>query len=65
MVIFRFWGRALLTLVENIYILSYRLGDCYDDEYRCLKWAKSGECNKNPDYMLQKCRQSCDVCQGK
>lgn len=43
----------------------FSLGDCYDDEYRCLKWAKSGECNNNPDYMLKKCRLSCDVCQGK
>ncbi|XP_078365033.1 transmembrane prolyl 4-hydroxylase-like [Oculina patagonica] len=36
--------------------------DCYDDDYRCMKWAKSGECKKNPGYMLEKCRQSCDVC---
>ncbi|KAJ7360407.1 prolyl 4-hydroxylase [Desmophyllum pertusum] len=35
---------------------------CYDDDYRCVKWAKIGECAKNPGYMLEKCRQSCEVC---
>ncbi|KAM7450278.1 prolyl 4-hydroxylase [Porites harrisoni] len=35
---------------------------CYDDDYRCVKWAKNGECQKNPGYMLENCRQSCEVC---
>jgi len=39
--------------------------NCYDDDYRCIKWAKNGECEKNPDYMLKNCRQSCEVCKDK
>ncbi|XP_068679566.1 transmembrane prolyl 4-hydroxylase-like [Montipora foliosa] len=37
--------------------------NCTDNDYRCVKWAKRGECKKNPTYMLKNCRQSCEVCQ--
>ncbi|XP_022780996.1 uncharacterized protein LOC111322197 [Stylophora pistillata] len=36
---------------------------CYDDDYRCVRWAKYGECEKNPGYMLKNCQQSCEVCE--
>ena len=45
-------------------LLFPSLDSCYDDDYRCVKWAKNGECQKNPGYMLENCRQSCEVCKG-
>ncbi|XP_077989428.1 uncharacterized protein LOC144443759 [Glandiceps talaboti] len=35
--------------------------DCTDENSRCKEWADRGECSKNPAYMLQYCKQSCDV----
>merc|ERR1719427_1445714 len=35
---------------------------CVDDNKHCPDWSKSGECEKNPDYMLVNCRKSCKVC---
>ena len=29
--------------------------DCEDKEPRCGEWAKIGECDDNPDYMLSEC----------
>jgi len=43
-------------------------GDCVDEDENCPMWAKSGECEKNPLYMVGsndssgKCRKSCKVC---
>ncbi|XP_033760032.1 zinc metalloproteinase nas-15-like [Pecten maximus] len=28
----------------------------------CLKWASSGECSRNPDWMVPNCRKSCNRC---
>jgi len=30
-----------------------------DDNPNCLGWAKQGECQKNPDYMLKFCKRHC------
>lgn len=35
---------------------------CQDDNENCKDWSRSGECEKNPRYMLQQCRRSCNVC---
>jgi hypothetical protein len=32
---------------------------CKDDEAVCSAWAKAGECKKNANFMLQKCKRSC------
>ncbi|KAF5457198.1 hypothetical protein F2P56_021316 [Juglans regia] len=43
-------------------------GDCVDEDENCPMWAKSGECEKNPLYMVGSehsngnCRKSCKVC---
>ncbi|XP_060074104.1 zinc metalloproteinase nas-15-like isoform X2 [Ylistrum balloti] len=29
----------------------------------CLKWASSGECSRNPDWMVPNCRKSCSRCE--
>ena len=36
--------------------------DCKDKHESCDFWASKGECENNPNYMLVKCRVSCDVC---
>merc|ERR1719210_1428080 len=35
---------------------------CSDDNQMCNDWAANGECQNNPGYMLEFCRQSCGVC---
>ena len=34
----------------------------HDDERKCLEWMKSGECAKNKNFMLAKCRKACQKC---
>lgn len=36
---------------------------CSDDNELCGKWAETGECKKNPTYMLENCQRSCNVCE--
>merc|ERR1719480_652418 len=37
-------------------------GPCSDDNQFCRDWAASGQCETNPGYMLEACRESCGVC---
>ncbi|XP_054797205.1 probable prolyl 4-hydroxylase 6 isoform X2 [Prosopis cineraria] len=43
-------------------------GECVDENVNCSKWAKVGECEKNPLYMVGNeqvkgyCMKSCNVC---
>ncbi|XP_004302371.1 PREDICTED: probable prolyl 4-hydroxylase 7 [Fragaria vesca subsp. vesca] len=43
-------------------------GECTDENVNCATWAKAGECEKNPTYMVGSadlpgfCRKSCKVC---
>lgn len=45
-----------------------RNGDCVDENENCTMWAKAGECNQNPIYMIGSgtsdgyCRKSCNAC---
>jgi len=36
--------------------------NCNNDHSNCDYWAGRGECNKNPNYMHNKCRKSCRKC---
>jgi hypothetical protein len=38
------------------------LNDCRDEDEQCSSWAESGECCKNPGYMLDNCAKSCGQC---
>ena len=38
-------------------------GGCRDDHTSCGQWATSGECQRNPRYMLKSCRLSCKTCE--
>ena len=35
---------------------------CQDEKNNCDTWAKQGECESNPNYMLSNCRKSCGNC---
>ena len=37
---------------------------CKDKNKHCKSWASTGECGKNPKYMLFNCSKSCGVCPG-
>ncbi|KAK4754697.1 hypothetical protein SAY87_002801 [Trapa incisa] len=47
---------------------SHLPSECYDENENCPFWAKSGECEKNPVYMVGNeksygfCRKSCNAC---
>ena len=36
--------------------------ECENYEDDCHDWTKAGECQNNPDYMMDKCPMSCDIC---
>ena len=36
--------------------------NCQDEKNNCDTWAKQGECESNPNYMLSNCRKSCGNC---
>jgi len=38
------------------------LDPCGDKHVDCSFWASTGECDVNPNYMLNNCAKSCDVC---
>lgn len=48
--------------------LDVEEGECVDENDNCARWAKVGECDKNPLYMIGregvkgKCMKSCNVC---
>ena len=35
---------------------------CQDENSMCAAWARNGECTKNPMYMLNNCKKSCNNC---
>lgn len=35
---------------------------CFDNNWMCDSWAKNGECQKNPRYMVPNCKKSCKKC---
>merc|ERR1740122_234927 len=37
-------------------------GSCSDDNQFCEDWTASGQCETNPGYMLEACRESCGDC---
>mmetsp|Transcript_27346 Transcript_27346/g.45595 ORF Transcript_27346/g.45595 Transcript_27346/m.45595 type:complete len:109 (-) Transcript_27346:318-644(-) len=35
---------------------------CQDTNEQCTTWASNGECTKNPSFMSDGCRRSCNLC---
>ena len=42
--------------------LAASADECDDEHESCDVWAKSGECIKNPAYMIHSCSKSCKTC---
>lgn len=38
--------------------------NCKNNHKMCSEWALVGECESNPNFMLNKCQESCRVCQS-
>lgn len=38
--------------------------ECTNKHKMCSEWALVGECDSNPNFMLEKCHESCRVCQS-
>jgi hypothetical protein len=36
--------------------------NCKDGNSSCASWASRGECTRNPAYMHQNCKRSCNKC---
>lgn len=36
---------------------------CRDENDHCEDWAKTGECDSNPEYMNESCRAACNICE--
>jgi len=54
-----------LRTTANIHKLLKMLGmreTCRDLNAECASWAKSNQCEANPDFMMQSCRKSCGLC---
>ncbi|XP_076458523.1 zinc metalloproteinase nas-14-like [Babylonia areolata] len=39
-------------------------GGCQDQNRNCRSWARRGECSRNPAYMHNYCKRSCNKCGG-
>ena len=46
---------CICFLVLHLYVVAQ------DQHKNCAFWAKSGECEANPGYMLKNCKTSCDL----
>jgi len=54
-----------LQTTDSMHKLMLLLGlqeVCRDANGDCREWASQGECKRNPDFMSNACRKSCDVC---
>lgn len=38
------------------------IAGCSDNDIKCYQWAKTGECEKNSEWMKQNCMKSCELC---
>ena len=50
----------------NLFFLSgANVAECQDQDEKCSSLARKGDCLKNAEYMLVKCRKSCFMCGGR
>ena len=47
---------AVLTIARTVG------ATCIDINEQCPSWSAVGECQKNPEFMLETCRKSCNAC---
>ncbi|WZZ84553.1 probable prolyl 4-hydroxylase 7 isoform X2 [Brassica napus] len=62
------WSATRWIHVKSFDRVVNKTSGCVDENESCSKWAKAGECKKNPTYMVGSdtdhgyCRKSCKVC---
>ncbi len=44
---------------------AVKAGECEDSHEQCSEWAYFGECGKNPKFMDETCKKSCNKCPPK
>ncbi|KAG5451033.1 Astacin-like metalloprotease toxin 2 [Clonorchis sinensis] len=56
--------RQTYSLDAREYLLAYQTGECYNrfDDLKCMIFAESGHCEKNPSFMTSYCALSCGNC---
>ena len=64
------WAAEKWIVVQK-YMTTRDPDECLDENPKCEDWAASGECTRNPDFMIGKggyigqCRKACKVCKPK
>lgn len=58
------WSRDLSDVARRWSKEMPRVPECLDDPKMpdCVHWAADGECSRNPTFMDEACRRSCDKC---
>ena len=51
--------KAIVCLLVFTISTFLYAGEVTDEHESCPHWAEIGECEKNPNYMLQSCKKSC------
>ena len=54
----------MVQLLVLLFVGLVASQDCADENNMCPFWAESGECEKNPGYMLASCALSCQQCKN-
>jgi len=55
-------GIGYFVINENPSTTLDAVEACRDSDANCEEFVEAGECNSNPDYMLQECAKSCLAC---
>ena len=56
------WNLIRLSDALTWILLYFFSSACKDKNKRCKFWASTGQCRKNPKYMLPNCSKSCGKC---
>ena len=57
-------SRNSLGVSLCFHCLTFFPSACKDKNKNCKSWALSGECKKNPKFMVINCPKSCTICPG-
>ena len=58
------WSRDLPDVARRWSKQMPRVPECLDDPEKtdCVHWAADGECERNPSFMHNVCKRSCEMC---